>query len=212
VALHEIRPQISRVSDRPESPDRIEAIRRGDPAVLDEIARRHLAPLRRASLAAGLAVDDAWDVVQETLVVFVRRAHEYDGRAGVKAWLFGILYRKIMELRRAKVREEPVDDVDAVFEARFGTNGRWSRPPRSPEEYTMGNQAMSWLEECLQGLSERRRLAFVLREVEQLPTEEVCKILEVSGNNLGVLLFRARNGLRECLESKGIHGSVDVTV
>lgn len=180
--------------------------------MLDEIARQHLAPLRRAAAASGLAADEAWDAVQETLVVFVRRAHEYDGRAGMRAWLLGILYRKIMELRRANVREEPVEDVDAVFEERFGANGRWSRPPRSPEEYTMGNQAMAWLEECLGDLPERRRLAFILREVEQLPTDEVCKILEVSGNNLGVLLFRARNGLRECLESKGIHGSADVAL
>jgi len=53
-------------------------------------------------------------------------------------------------------------------------------------------------------------IAFALREVEGMSTEEVCKILEVSANNLGVLLFRARNGLRECLEAKGFEGSRDV--
>ena len=66
------------------------------------------------------------------------------------------------------------------------------------------------LESCLGELPDRQRLAFALREVEDMSTEEVCKILEVSANNLGVLLFRARNGLRECLEAKGFEGSRDV--
>jgi len=44
---------------------------------------------------------------------------------------------------------------------------------------------------------------FVLREVEGFPTEEICKILDVTVTNFGVLIYRARARLRECLESKG---------
>ena len=62
---------------------------------------------------------------------------------------------------------------------------------------------------CLDEVPDRQRLAFVLREVEGFETEEICNILQVSANNLGVLLFRARNRLRECLESKGMKGSED---
>ncbi len=46
--------------------------------------------------------------------------------------------------------------------------------------------------------------------IGELTTEEICKILEVSSTNLGVLLYRGRNRLRECLEDKGVrrsHGS-----
>ena len=69
---------------------------------------------------------------------------------------------------------------------------------------------MTWLADCLEQLPDRRRLAFVLREVEQLDTLEICKILDMSPNTLGVLLFRARNALRECMEHKGLHGVSDV--
>ena len=48
-----------------------------------------------------------------------------------------------------------------------------------------------------------QREVFVLREVEGLDTPEICKILEVSVTNFGVLMHRARARLRECLESKG---------
>ena len=47
-------------------------------------------------------------------------------------------------------------------------------------------------------------MAFVLREVEELDTQEICKILDVTATNMGVLLHRARTRLRECLEKKGL--------
>ncbi len=49
-----------------------------------------------------------------------------------------------------------------------------------------------------------QRMAFVLREVEGMNIQEICKILEVTRTNLGVLLHRVRNRLRKCLEAKGI--------
>ena len=38
-------------------------------------------------------------------------------------------------------------------------------------------------------------MAFVLREVEELDTQEICKILDVTATNMGVLLHRARTRL-----------------
>jgi RNA polymerase sigma-70 factor, ECF subfamily len=195
-----------------EPQDRIDAIRAGDPDTLEQVARENLPILLRAARAAGLDSDDAHDAVQETLLVFVRRAGEFDGRAAVRTWLFGILLKKISERRRAFAREETVDDIEAVVDARFDAAGRWSRPPRGPDADLSADQAMQWLKECLEQLPDRRRLAFVLREVDQLETAEVCKVLEVSPNNLGVLLFRARSALRECMETKGIRGTRDVVL
>ena len=55
-------------------------------------------------------------------------------------------------------------------------------------------------EECLKDAPTNRRMAFVLREVQGLSTEEICKIPEVTRTNLGVLIHR------ECLEAKGVTG------
>lgn len=195
-----------------EPPQRFDAIRRRDPAALEAVARENIGPLLRGARAAGLSGGDAYDAVQEALLVFVEKADRYDGRASVRTWLFGILFNKIAERRRAVAREEAVDDIDAVVNARFDARGQWIKPPRSPDAELAAGQAMTMLEECLDQLPERRRAAFVLREVEQLDVDEVCNVLEVSRNNLGVLLFRARNALRECLESKGIEGSADVAL
>ena len=195
-----------------EARERIDAIRRRDPAALETAARENVGPLLRAARAAGLSDEDAHDAVQGALLVFVEKADQFDGRATLRTWLFGILFRKVAERRRATVREEAVDDIEAVVDARFDARGQWIRPARSPEADLVAGQAMRALEECLDRLPERRRTAFVLREVEQLDVDEVCNVLDVTRNNLGVLLFRARNALRECLESKGIEGSADAAL
>ncbi len=55
------------------------------------------------------------------------------------------------------------------------------------------------ISDCLDDLPTAQRAAFSFREVEGLTTSEICKILGVTSTNLGVMLYRARNRLRECL-------------
>jgi RNA polymerase sigma-70 factor (ECF subfamily) len=168
--------------------------------------------LLRAARAAGLSNDRAEDVVQATFAIFVRRAHEFDGRARVSTWLYGILLKKIAEERKAAARDNEREDIDEVMEARFDQNGKWARPPRGPAEDLARSEVQRMLKECLEGLPDRQRLAFVLREVDDLEIDDICKVLDVSANNLGVLLYRGRNRLRECLEAKGLKGSSDALV
>lgn len=165
--------------------------------------------LLRAARASGLSADRAEDVVQETMLTFIARAHDFDGRARVRTWMYGILLKKVAHAQAATHRADATEQIDDVVEARFNTTGQWVRPPRGPDARADTQRVRTWLAECLEQLPERRRLAFVLKEVEGLETDEVCKILEVMPNNLGVLLFRARNGLRECLEAKGLRGRDD---
>jgi RNA polymerase sigma-70 factor (ECF subfamily) len=192
-----------------ESPLRTAGIRSRDPATLQEVVRENLPYLLRTARGAGLPPDRAEDTVQEVFVTFLARAEEFDGRARVRTWLYGILLKKMSRAFEQVCRVQETDEIDDVIESRFTEDGRWGRPPRGPDAGGDRERVQAWLAECLEDLPDRRRMAFVLREVEELPTEEVCKVLDVSPNNLGVLLFRARNGLRECLESKGLSSRHD---
>jgi DNA-directed RNA polymerase specialized sigma24 family protein len=74
-----------------ESVDRTAAIRVRDPATIEAVVRECLPGLMRTALVAGLPRDRAEDAVQASLVVFVQRASEFDGRARASTWLHGIL-------------------------------------------------------------------------------------------------------------------------
>ena len=195
-----------------ERPERVAALQRRDPTEMEAVVRECLPGLLRTARAAGLPRDRAEDAVQASLLVFVKRAAEFDGRARATTWIHGILVRKIWEERRGQQKDVEHESIEAVMEARFDERGSWSRPPHGPMEALARGELRDHLTSCLEALPDRQRLAFALREVEGFETGEVCKILDVTANNLGVLLYRARNGLRECLESRGYQGGHDVAV
>jgi len=97
-----------------------------------------------------------------------------------------------------------MDPIDEVFESRFDGKGNWTRPPADLEQLILSKEIGELIRGCMDGLPASQREAFVLREVEGLGTSEICKILTVSVTNFGVLMYRARARLRECLEAKGL--------
>ena len=101
-------------------------------------------------------------------------------------------------------RDRKMDNIDEVFESRFDEDGSWSRAPRAADVDLQNKELRRDISGCLDATPERQRMAFMLREVDGLDTKEICKILDVSVTNLGVMLFRIRNRLRECLEAKGV--------
>lgn len=181
-------PDLARLKDR--CPDSVAAL-----------IAEHSGPLYRAALGLGLAPADAEDLLQDTLLAFLEGLERFEGRSSVRTYLFGILYNKARRRWEKVWREQAADPVDAVFESRFDAAGTLRRLD-GPEETALNGELAALLADCSAGLTQAQAAAFHLKEVERLPTPEVCKTLEVTETHLGVLLFRARNKLRECLEKK----------
>jgi DNA-directed RNA polymerase specialized sigma24 family protein len=78
-----------------------------------------------------------------------------------------------------------VDPIDEVFESRFDTTGNWVRPPADLERLLLSKEIGEHIRGCMDGLPLNQRQAFVLREVEEFETGEICKILDVSVTNFG---------------------------
>lgn len=188
-------------------PQFAEKIRNRDPEAIEIVVRAYLTQILRAARGAGLDETTAEDVAQSTFTTFIEKADSFHGRSHVRTWLFGILYKKILETHRETKRAQQMEDIDEVFERRFSANGGWTSPPQPVDAGLYDSEIREHLEACLESVPPQQRMAFVLREVEGHTTKEICNILEVSRTNLGAMLNRCRNRLRECLESKGIKGS-----
>jgi len=149
----------------------------------------------------------AEDMVQETLLAALRARNSFAGQSSERTWLVAILKNKIIDHFRRGQRETPLSDhlepdesVDEMFEGRMA--GHWTEPPAAwdhPETALEQDQFWRALQDCLDGLPERQAQAFLLSEVDGLPTDELCKVLEVSTSNIWVILHRARLRLRDCL-------------
>jgi RNA polymerase sigma-70 factor (ECF subfamily) len=149
----------------------------------------------------------AEDLVQETFVAALRARDRFAGASSERTWLVGILKRKIVDHLRRKGREQPVSDLttsDQWAQALFDERGNWKKKPgkwpSDPSAALEKQEFWAIFTACLRKLPERLANAFTLREVEELDSQEVCKVLNVSANNLWVMLHRARLGLWRCME------------
>ena len=187
-----------------DDPEIAARIRASDRNTIQTVVETYLGQILRAARGAGLGPQRAEEVTQATFATFIEKAEKFEGRSHVRTWLFGILYRKIAEARRELQREVQMDDIEDVVENRFNPDGSWARPPQPVDLQLYRTEVGKLIEDCLEVVPTQQRMAFILREAEDLGTGEICKILEVTRTNLGVLLYRGRNRLRECLETKGV--------
>jgi RNA polymerase sigma-70 factor (ECF subfamily) len=178
-------------------------LRAREPAALAAVVQEHARPLFRAARGMGLNEAAAEDLVQEVFATFLQTLDRFEGRSQVRTWLFGILHRKFLESRREQAVDQRHDPIDEVFESRFDTRGGWLRPPQDLQRLLESKEAGKLIRDCLEQIPAAQRAVFTLREVEEMDSPEICKILGISVTNLGVLMHRARARLRECLEAKG---------
>lgn len=176
-------------------------LRRRDEEALAAVVNDHAESLYAGARSLGVSAVDAEDLVQETLAAFLKSVERFRGDSSLRTYLFGILYNKARQKWSAGWREQPTDPVDQAFEGRFDPDGVLRRL-KGPEEENLARELAELIRDCASGLTQPQRAAFHLKEVEREATPAICKILGVSETNLGVLLFRARNKLRECLEKK----------
>jgi RNA polymerase sigma-70 factor (ECF subfamily) len=153
----------------------------------------------------------AEDVVQETLLAAFQARASYSGRASEKTWLTGILKHKIIDFIRKQVRESTVDDINALSDATaesgmddlFDARGHWIRPPQdwgSPDKALHAHQFIEVFEHCMGHLKPAHAQIFSLKELVGQSIDEICKELDITATNCSVMLYRARMGLRRCLE------------
>jgi len=155
----------------------------------------------------------AEDVVQETFLAALRSPDGYSGKASPRTWLIGILKHKIVDLIRKESREQPAEEIENMEEPEelfFDRKGHWRIKPVDwqvhPGKILEQKEFMAVLLQCLEHLPDRLHRLFVLRELENMDSEEVCKVLEISPTNLWVMLHRARMRLRGCLTENWIGG------
>ena len=177
--------------------------------------RRYL--LRIAQLQLRDA-DLAEDVVQETLVAALAAQSGFTGKSTVKTWLTGILKHKIVDAIRHKQRQPLIEasfdeetDLEE-FDPMFKENGGWAQKPAEwgdPEGALSRRQFFDVMELCLEKLPPNTARVFIMREVMELESDEICKELTITANNLWVILYRARMALRQCLEQNWFAGRQD---
>ena len=154
----------------------------------------------------------AEDLVQETFLAAIKAKNSFGGRSSERAWLFGILRNKLTDYYRLQGRELSLADLEAplpeetnAFQTAGAGKDGWLKAaaPKAwdtPEEVLVSKEFQDVLKDCLSRLPSKVAQVFILREVDDVSSDQICKDLGLSPNNVWVMLHRARLALRRCLE------------
>ena len=154
----------------------------------------------------------AEDFVQEAFLAALKSQDRFAGRSTVRTWLTGILRNKLLDHFRRSGRETSFTDLEFYadeeresFDA--GELGAHWRAEHAPGEWDLAganlDREVFWkaFQHCSGRLPANVSRVFLLRELDGLDTGEICAALDITPNNLWVMLHRARLALRRCLET-----------
>jgi RNA polymerase sigma-70 factor (TIGR02960 family) len=161
------------------------------------------------------SLQDAEDVVQETLLAAWRGLEAFEGRASVRAWLYRIATNRCLDALRARSRRpretqamheppEPTRRTEPVWLQPYPDVLLEDLPDRTPgpaARYEARESIELAFIAALQGLPPRQRAALVLRDVLGFHTAEVAEMLDTSEAAVKGALQRARATLEERMPS-----------
>jgi RNA polymerase sigma-70 factor (ECF subfamily) len=200
----------------PEERRLIDALKAGDEGAFETLLSTYQMPLLRVAQIYVGSRAVAEEVVQDTWLGVIRGLHRFEGRSSLKTWIFRILTNTAKTRAEREGRTIPLSsllpegeasvDPDRFLDGSHPTwAGHWGEYPRSwdeiPENRLLSKETRNRVEAAIEALPENQRLVVRLRDIEGFPSEEVCRILEISEGNQRVLLHRARSKVRAALES-----------
>jgi RNA polymerase sigma-70 factor (ECF subfamily) len=178
----------------------------GDDAAFSELVRRH--ENKVYALAVHILRDqaEAEEVVQETFLAALENLAGFRGEAAFSTWLHRVATNAaLMRLRRR--RRSPEAPAEGAVEAllpHFDAAGRIDSTPqhdwsKRADEQLADREVRVAVEQAIQNLPEDYRIVFLLRDVEELSSDEMSEVLGISVAAVKSRLHRARLALREAL-------------
>lgn len=182
-----------------------EALLSGDPSAFDEFVEVFRSKVFQYSLMMCGHREDAEEVSQDTLLKVFENFGQLQDPRNVRAWVFRIAKNACLLKRRKSVfapkSELSLEDYLPQLEEAQGSLrmqiADWSQVP---DNQLLQSELKSILSRAIGELPEIYRAVLLLRDVEELSTEETAQILDVSLDVVKTRLHRARLAIRQKLD------------
>jgi len=147
----------------------------------------------------------AEDLVQETFLSAWKAREKYNATATEKNWLYAICKNKIIDQYRKNKSHLVLEETEET-ETYFDNENHW-KSEKQPKDWGLNGQTnleqkefYQILSKCKLKLKELQQQVFVLKYIDEIESEQICKILGISTSNYWVLIHRSKLQLRNCLE------------
>jgi RNA polymerase sigma factor (sigma-70 family) len=190
-------------SDR-EDLEMVGRARSGDGAALDCIIRCHQEWIYNIAIRMLFHPQDAEDATQEILIKIMTRLASFEGRSGLRTWIYRIAFNHLLNTRRGRF-EKPAVNFRFYGEELDGTPTLDPPDPTaaSPEANLLATETML---ACTTGmllcLDREQRLAYILGAIFRVSGNVAAEVLEITTENFRQRLARARRDLGSFMNEK----------
>ena len=180
----------------------VSRLRAGEPEAFETLVRTYSARLLRVARRFLRDEEDARDAVQDALISAYKSIGRFDAEARLATWLHKIVVNSsLMKLRtRRRHPEESIDELLPHFAEdghQVPANSDW---PLGADELLVRDEVRELVRRNIDELPESSRVVLLLRDIEEMSTEETAEQLGISANAVKVRLHRARQALRARLD------------
>jgi RNA polymerase sigma-70 factor (ECF subfamily) len=179
--------------------DTAKQARDGSRIAFASLVERYQARVYRLALRMTRSPLDAEDIAQDTFL----RAHQairfFRGDSQFGTWLFRIAVNEVLMRRRAAARRPTQFLDDAIPRYADVGGGAVGGTKSDADELVERRQLIERVHDALDALDDAQRTALILRDLEELSTEEVAEIVGASPEAVRQRAHRARLKLREAL-------------
>lgn len=194
-------PRANAPADADDEAALVAALRAGEAAAFARLVEAH-APRLLAVTRRYLRDDaDAQDALQDTFIAAFRSIRRFKGESKLSTWLQSIAIRAaLMKLRsRRRRREEPIDALLPTYLSdghRAAPGAAWDARQCPLER----DETRRTIRACIDRLPDAYRTVLLLRDIDELDTDETARLLKITPGSVKVRLHRARQALRTLLE------------
>ena len=180
----------------------VERLIGGDEAAFESLVRVHGGHMMAVARRFMRNEQDAADAMQDALICVFRKAGQFAGGSRLSTWLHRVTVNACLMRLRSESRRHEVN-VDELVPAFDATGHHVRRPPPvgdgEPAEAAMTSELREMVRTCIDRLPQAYREVILLRDIEELDTEETARVLGETANCVKTRLHRARCALRELL-------------
>jgi RNA polymerase sigma-70 factor (ECF subfamily) len=182
----------------------LEKLRAGDDAAYEWLVRSYSGRMLAVARRFLRSEEDARDAVQEAFLNAFRAMDRFEGGSRLSTWLHRIVVNACLMRLRTR-RRKPEESIDELL-PRYHDDGHPASPagPWRPDVSDQLESAEVRLQvrEAIDRLPDTYRTVLLLRDIEEFDTEEAARLLDISRAAVKTRLHRARQALRELLDSQ----------
>lgn len=175
----------------------LKALQQGDSAAFEMLVRAESPRLFRFLMRLLRDEEAAQSVMQETFLQALQQIHKFRGASRLTTWLYGIALNQARMRLRQNRRYATMDEADLDRLQPAFSRGMYAQRyrPWPPDVLAEREDLQRLIRKAIDQLPDRYREIILLRDIEELPTEEVARLLHLSEGAVRVRLHRARQAL-----------------